>query len=280
MVTQSEKILICILCFSLGLNSLSAQQTATENPGLWVNRIQSAAIQKMQGKSYHPARSGFALYFTSANGVKQPYLVYVPKSYTPGKAMPAVVFLHGAVLALDSFQYRDPTVANEPVFRVADSLNILVVFPFARRDFKWTDDDRVFNNIIAIVRDAQEHYHIDSRKIFIGGQSMGGNATFWFIKNHPEIFAGFYTFSALAHTGNLTGFENLTEKKPLFSLNARDDQVFSYNQAEKIYAQFKPDSGRWQFETVSSGGHRFIYQQHGEQFVYETLKRLILHGTK
>ena len=199
--------------------------------------------------------AGFALYFSQAGNIKVPYLVYTPRSYDPAHPQTAIVFLHGAILARDSFQYKNAEIANEPIFAVADTLHAIIIFPFARQDFKWAGQPAAFENIITIIKQVEQDYNIDKKRIYIGGISMGGNATFWFVNNKPEIFAGFYTFFCDAPLSEAAiKFNNVTTKKPLYSMNAKDDAVFSCVEAEAIYKQHKNEVPGWHFSTVEVGG--------------------------
>ena len=115
-----------LLVFAMGAVGLSAQ-TRTPEQQQWVAMLQGNALA---GRG--AAKPGFALYYATSGEVKQPYLVYVPKRYDGHKKTPLVVFLHGAVLALDSFQYFRPELAREPVFAAAEKDGVLALFPLAR----------------------------------------------------------------------------------------------------------------------------------------------------
>ncbi len=260
---------------------------AIGQPGIsdkeWLKTITANAINKAPNRtSFLKAPSGPALYFTKAGDIDVPYLVYVPIGYDPARSQPAAVFLHGAILARDSFQYKSAEIAVEPIFSIADTFNTIVIFPFARQDFKWAGGQiQAFENIIAIIKQVEQDYNIDKKKIYIGGISMGGNATFWFINNKPEMFAGFYTFSAMPGSGgNTMKYANITTQKPLYSINAKDDPVFPYIDVEAAHQQHKDEAPGWHFSTVETGGHRFIYSKGGDKYVKSLLSNLLQSGIK
>jgi len=238
---------------------------AQMNSADWLKMISANAAGK-------PAHSGYALYFSPVGDINVPYLVYVPKSYDPAKPTSVVVFLHGAILARESFQYKDPAIADEPIFSIADTFNTLVIFPFSKSGFAWPGQQAACENIITIIGQVEEHYNVDKKRVYIGGISMGGIATFWFIDNKPNVFAGFYTFSALPRSAD---FIHITKAKPLYSMNAKDDQTFSYNEVHTLYEQHKKEAPGWDFQTVESGGHRFIYANGGTRYVKSLLGNLL-----
>ena len=251
-------------------------QSYTVTSDDWLRTIAGNAVKKPSPASFPAANPGYALYFSQAGQIKVPYLVRVPKNYDPARPASVVVFLHGAILAKDSFQYKDPAIANEPIFSVADTLNTIVVFPFARSDFKWSGQSGAFMNIMSVISKMESDYNVDHTKIYIGGISMGGIATFWFINHKPELFAGFYTFSAAPHgPDDAIKYINITNSKPLFSLNAKDDPVFSYTDMEAAYKEHKGEAPGWHFSTVETGGHRFIYGKDGDKYVQSVIGSLL-----
>ena len=240
----------------------------------WLKMITANAINK-PGQSIHP---GYALYFSSVGEIKVPYLVYVPASYNPARATSVVVFLHGAILARDNyFHDTDPAIADEPIFSIGDTYNTIVVFPFSKSGFAWPGQTAACENIITILGQVEQHYNIDRKRIYIGGISMGGIATFWFISNKADVFAGFYTFSALPGRSGSVDFTHLTKERPLYSMNAKDDQTFSFDEVQAIYEQHKKEAPDWHFNSVETGGHRFIYNPGGTSYVKSLLGNLLKH---
>jgi len=240
----------------------------------WVKTIEGNKVSMSLAPGFPKARSGFALYYSTVGPIDEPYLVYVPKSYDPSKSSSLVVFLHGAILARESFQHTDPAIAEEPIFSAGDPYNAIILFPFARADLKWSGSSPVYENIISMIEHTEGLYNIDKSKVYIGGISMGGMATFWFIDHHPELFAGFYAFSAMpVLTEEKISFSNLA-KKPLYSMNAKDDPGFSYSEVHGIYEQHKSEAKEWHFESVETGGHRFIYTPKGRHYVTDLLGKL------
>jgi hypothetical protein len=90
-----------------------------------------------------------------------------------------------------------------------------------------------------------------------------------------NFFKGFYTFSALPklEIGDVN-FVNLTQGKPIYSLQTKDDDVFKFDDVSKIYAAQRAVAKDWQMEILETGGHGFIYQQNGKELVNEVFERL------
>lgn len=265
-----------LFLYAAGFILFSASAYGQADAAKWQHTITSNTLAgEQQQKGFRHATPGFALYYSQVGNINEPYLVYVPRSYDPSRPAPVVVFLHGAILARDSFQYKEPTIANEPIFSVADALNTIVIFPFGRSDLRWSGQSPVYENIVKMIGQTGERYNVDKKKVYIGGISMGGIATFWFIDHHPELFAGFYTFSAMPRLDEPIRFGNITRSRPLYSMNAKDDQGFSFGEVHGIYEQHKSEAPGWHFESVESGGHRFIYGTGGSKHVQALLENLL-----
>ncbi|GAB3823244.1 hypothetical protein GCM10028895_29890 [Pontibacter rugosus] len=186
------------------------------------------------------------------------------------------MYLHGGVVNLKNFEYKDPEFAEEPIFTVADKYNAIVLFPFGKKDFGWVGQQKAFENILSMLQHTKQVYNIDAQQVYLGGMSNGGTDTFWFISHAPEHFAGFYTFSAYPElkTGTIN-FSNLSGEKPLYSLHARDDKVYPYDSVKAIYDAHKAEAPAWHFEVLDSGGHGFIYRDNGEEIMRRVLRRFL-----
>lgn len=258
-----------LLVFAMGAVGLSAQ-TRTPEQQQWVAMLQGNALA---GRG--AAKPGFALYYATSGEVKQPYLVYVPKRCDGRKKTPLVVFLHGAVLALDSFQYFRPELAREPVFAAAEKSGVLALFPLARQDFKWSGNSKVCNNILSMISATEAIYNVDDSRVYLGGQSMGGNASYWFMVNHPEMFAGFYAFSSLPSVTDLDAMKANHFMKPLITVNAADDGNFSDSEMQGKFNRYKHSLTSWKCWQVTSGGHRFLYHEGGDKQASEVIEALL-----
>lgn len=256
--------------FILIVFSCRGQMSASE----WKKAIHSNAISKpASGGAYLKAPAGPALYFLPAGTINVPYIVYVPKGYDPSRPATMVVFLHGAILARETFQHEEPSIAGEPIFNIVDALNTIVVFPFARNDFAWGRNEEANKHIIKVIQSVQQTYNVDKRRVYIGGMSMGGNATYWFVNNQPAMFAGFYAFSSSPDEG--VNFKVIAANKPLYTNNAKDDQTFAESGIGALYKAHKSEAPGWHHMTAESGGHRFIYSANGRHYVKDMLSQLL-----
>ena len=244
----------------------------------WVATISSNKITEKKNEKFTKPKSGFALYYTTVDTLKIPYLVYIPKNYNSLKPIQTIVYLHGGIASTENFNFDNPELATgEPIFSVGESFNSIIIYPFGKKDFGWVAQKKAFENVLTIIKNVQQFYNIDRQKIFIGGMSNGGTATFWFASQKPNIFKGFYAFSALPKLEiRDINFKNLSQGKSFYSINAKDDDVFKYNDVLSIYTTHKTESKDWHFETLDKGNHGFIYDPtNGKEIMNNLFKKLL-----
>lgn len=213
------------------------------------------------GTPFQQAPEGFALYFTEAEGQQVPYVVYIPKGYDPSKRYPAIVYLHGGVNAVSDYYFNNPDVGKEPIFGVGEQFHSIIIYPFAKKDFGWVNQQKAFENIFNVVKSVRERYNVDSARMFLGGMSNGGSATFWFASQPGTPFRAFYAFAAspMLKIGEIT-FSNITAAHPLYTIHSKEDQTYKYEEVLKIYNEQKDKAPGWKFETIEKGSHGFIYE--------------------
>ncbi|WP_167856300.1 PHB depolymerase family esterase [Hymenobacter metallicola] len=223
-----------------------------------------------------PAQSGFALYYAPVDTVRVPYLVYVPKTYQPGRRTALLVYLHGGVVNTTQFQAADPGVVQEPIFAAAAALQTLVLYPFGRQSFGWLEQRAALENVRTMVEQVKQRYNIDSRRVYLGGMSNGGSAALWYACQSPTGFAGFFAVSALpAMSLGPLNFKQLNRGAPLYSLHAPDDQVAPYHELQALYAQQGGQVRHWHLVPAPAGGHAFLYGPKGLAALQTLLNQLM-----
>ncbi len=111
------------------------------------------------------------------------YNIYLPEDYTASEKYPLVLFI------------QDTGRARGPVTRVLYQGNGATSWaePEAQQRHKCivvAPDSRDLDATIALVKDLQTKYSIDSDRIYISGQSMGCMASIAMMQKEPDMFAG------------------------------------------------------------------------------------------
>jgi poly(3-hydroxybutyrate) depolymerase len=140
------------------------------------------------------------------DGTLQPYALYVPRGYDPGKPWPLIVALHGAysnplhnlrrVFGLDNRPGEtDDEAARNPL--PLPDLPALVVSPFGRGELMGYDGLGE-EDVMRVIADVRRAYHIDPQRMTLTGLSMGGGGAWAIGLRHPEMFAALAPVCAIS----------------------------------------------------------------------------------
>ena len=142
----------------------------------------------------------------AANEV-MPYRVYVPTTYTPSRALPLVIALHGLGGTEDSFfeSYAKltPKLAEQHGFLLAAPLGYRVDGFYgsplmgasdvtAKRRSEYSERD-----VLEVLRLMKAHYQVDESRIYLLGHSMGAIGVWALAAKYPEVWAAAVPFSGV-----------------------------------------------------------------------------------
>ncbi|HEY7373058.1 MAG TPA: prolyl oligopeptidase family serine peptidase, partial [Polyangia bacterium] len=178
----------------------------------------------------------------------QPYALYVPRDYKPGRpgGWPLIVALHGAysdhrhnlrrVFGLDNRPRENDAEASRNELPLPD-VPALVVSPFGRGELMGYDglggDD-----VMRVIADVRRAYDVDPERISLTGLSMGGDGTWQIGLRHPELFAALAPVCAVADYRRMVRPADATlydldaldrEAPPALAANAARMQVFIFH---------------------------------------------------
>lgn len=108
-----------------------------------------------------------------------PVAFYVPKADKNGKYS-IVVVLHGR-------QQTETDVVSRSVLReLADSTHAILVAPFGTGSSLWSKESA--GEIVAIVREMERAFPIDSTRVYLAGVGLGGDGAFRVASAHLQAF--------------------------------------------------------------------------------------------
>ena len=169
------------------------------------------------------------------------YRILKPLNYNPNKQYPVHLFLHGSG-ERGNDNSSQLTHGGELFLKKEnrEKYNSWVIFPQCSENDRWpslpSDQwDKSLNNnnsspnkslglVIRLMDKFIEKKHVDKRRIYVSGLSMGGMGTFEILYRRPNMFA-----AATPICGNgLTQLVKLYAKKvPLWIFHGSDDNVVS-----------------------------------------------------
>lgn len=141
-----------------------------------------------------------------------PYRLFVPTGYDTNRKYPLILWLHGGTgSGADNIRQLGNQNQLATHFWISDSVQLkfplFVMAPQCPTGKIWAEPE--FNipgdclklTIFALAK-LQKDFSIDPNRIYVGGQSMGGDGVWSLLQNYPEIWAAAIVMSA---------YDNFTE---------------------------------------------------------------------
>ncbi len=133
------------------------------------------------------------------------YSVMLPPEYHPLRSYPTILALHDGSGPDEAIGWWSAEAARRGYIVVAPEY-----LPAGIKEYRYTESEHA--SIELALRDARRRYAIDSDRVFLGGQLVGGNAVWDFGLGHPDLFAGIATINGMPFK---YGYRYLTNSKLL-----------------------------------------------------------------
>ena len=189
-----------------------------------LSAAEAAAAATAAGKDPFAGRTGDMKrhYLLDSAGEIMPYRLYVPTSYSPARAFPLIIALHGLGQTEDSFfdaySKRVPQLAEQHGYIVAAPLGYRVdglygyglsappSDPVARRLQELSEQD-----VMQVLQRVKQQYKIDESRIYLMGHSMGAIGTWRLAPKYPDIWAALAPISGLGVPDTLEKIKHIPE---------------------------------------------------------------------
>jgi pimeloyl-ACP methyl ester carboxylesterase len=131
------------------------------------------------------------------NDAPTEYMVLLPPEYHPLRSYPAVLALHSgrgntsAERMRGAIDWWASEAARRGYIVVAPEYNL----PGQAADYRYQPSEHAAAELA--LRDALRRFAIDSDRVFLGGQLLGGHMAWDFGLGHPDLFAGVAVVSGL-----------------------------------------------------------------------------------
>lgn len=158
-------------------------------------------------QTYRPGEQAL-IFVSTVDDSEQPYALYLPRNYDPGKKYPLVVTLHGS----DTNQYWSlrrvfgkgnvPREADVRVGRyspVLQDVDFFVASPLARGSMGYQGIAE--KDVYDMLTDVKKRFSIDDDRVYLTGFSIGGGGALWLGLTRPDIWAALAALSPTAPPG-------------------------------------------------------------------------------
>jgi len=199
--------------------------------------------------------------FKNAQGETLLYRLFVPNNYDGKKKYPLVVYLHGGggrgTDNLKQIQGGNGYLID--FFTQAETQSrypSLLVAPQSPMQEGWIEYDsitptRQLRLVFELIRDLQRSYSIDSSRLYVSGQSMGGFGTFAIISEHPNMFAAGV---ALCGGGDESKVARLAGT-PMWAFHGEKDEAVSVERSRTIVAAIRKAGGQARYTEYAEADH-------------------------
>jgi predicted peptidase len=204
----------------------------------------------IQSSSAQSNLNGFvARYYREAQDTI-PYRLFIPKNYDKSKTYPLVLWLHGANSS-GSDNVRqitgDSTVAAR-FWTKPESQSKYPAFVFAPQcptsmhcwdssNTKEPGGPLLF--VLKILDTLKKEFSIDSRRIYVAGQSMGGYGTWDLVTKRPDLFAAAVPLCG----GGSTALAPNAAKVAIWAFHGAVDETVSVNESRNMITAIRKAGG-------------------------------------
>lgn len=180
------------------------------------------------------------------------FWLYLPKRYkqaTKEAPLPLIIYLHGS-----SRRGRDleEVKANglAPLMDKRDDFEFVVVSPQALAKYPWQQCWKP-DDLITLLDHLLTTYHIDPKRVYLTGLSMGGYGTWAAIGKHADRFAA----AAPICGGGDPASAARIGKLPVWAFHGGDDRVVSVERSREMVQAIETARGNAKLTVYPGVGH-------------------------
>ena len=186
--------------------------------------------------------------------VHYPYIVHTPKGYGLDslRQWPLVIYLHGgSARGRDTLKMYSSGLPDQ-IYRGRE-FPFLVVSPQCPELLRWSTDDW-FESFFAEVK---SRYRVDSSRVYLTGESLGGAGTWYLAARYPGVFAAIAPIAGFTSRSTfLDQHLDVLADLPIWAFHGREDLVVAVSETERMIELLKernphlkwtlePDVGHW-----------------------------------
>ncbi|TWT52323.1 Alpha/beta hydrolase family protein [Thalassoglobus neptunius] len=187
------------------------------------------------------------------------YGVYLPNDYSPDKAWPVVLFLHGAG-EKGTDGYQPLSVGLGVALEEHPNLPFIAVFPQceserSRHLTAWLANSPDADRALKILKEVESEYSIDPSRRTLCGWSMGGYGAWSLAADSPELWQGVMALSG-GETENGLDLKSLANSKiPVWAIHGSNDELISSDFSAELVRKLSEAGGSAELSVVENAGH-------------------------
>ncbi len=223
--------------------------------------------------------TGFLDRTLTQDGQVHRYQVFVPADFTPDRAWPVILFLHGSGERGDDGMRQTQVGLPSAIRWSRERFEAIVVMPQLPAGCTWTGD--MAEMAMASMEAAIVEFHGDADRLYLTGLSLGGYGTWLLAAEHPGKFAaiapvcggvvpppgGVSSVTQLPATVGATDpyarIAALVGATPTWIFHGSDDTVIPPSESRQMAAALRAASNEARFTEFPGVGHGAWDQAYG-----------------
>ncbi len=198
--------------------------------------------------------------------LNEQFWLYLPKSYeraSKTEPMPLIIYLHGSSRrGRDVEQVKANGLA--PLMDKRDDFEFVVVSPQALSKHSW---QRCWqpDDLIILLDHLLATYHIDPKRVYLTGLSMGGYGTWAAIEKHADRFAA---AAPICGGGDPASAKSIG-KLPVWAFHGEDDRVVSVERSREMVTAIETAKGNARLTVYPGVGHDSYTRTYADPKLYQ-----------
>ena len=178
------------------------------------------------------------------------YRISFPKNFDKKKNQlwPIIIYLHGAGERGSNLGKLD-NYGLFPYIKSVENFPFVVFAPLCPENEVW---DFQYKNIMSCLDHISDDYKIDSKKVYLTGMSMGGQATWNFAIYEPTKYAAIAPVCGCIASPNTCLKLN---KTPIWTFHGKKDESIPFSESERLVNILKPINKELNFTIYENNGH-------------------------
>lgn len=225
----------------------------------------TAGLDPFAGATGHVRRH----YLLESADEIMPYRMYVPTTYVRGTPHPVVLALHG--LGGTEGQMLD-SYGGE-LAKVAEQHGVIVAAPLGYRPDGWygwggasnlNDPEAVRRvqrseeDVLQVLKHVQQHYSVDTSRVYLMGHSMGAIGTWHLAAKYPEVWAALGPVAGIGDPASAERMRHL----PQFVVHGDADATVAVAYSRAMVARMRALSMNVTYVEVPGGDHINVLAPH------------------
>ena len=213
--------------------------------------------------------------------VKLPWRLFVPKAADKDQKLPLILFLHGAgrrgednigPMSLAWSFITPEAQSRHPCFVLAPQINEgrrWVTHPFNEGSYS-SDKVRITDEMsqaLALVETTIATRPVDSRRIYVVGQSMGGYGTWDALIRRPNLWAAAVPICGGGDPSKAESIKSI----PVWAWHGENDVMVPVSGSRDMVTALTKAGGRPRYTEVPKGGHGVWVKAFADPDLYEWL---------